>query len=223
MRAMRAAPGEDRRNVVGSGQRYRFVQAGQEQIGQPDGGADDGADARQWPQRQPQVGIETDLGAGRARGFNGGKYGVAGAGGNRLRNAGNVQPPGVAHGAQVHRLRLHAAGRRAGAQVAEGVAFRPVVDEIQAGGRLRIACDRAGIHAFRLPQVQQHAAEMVVSDAAQVSGAGALPGCGDHGVGRVAAKALAVNRLAGRALVELHHGLAQRYYVKVFCHLKAAG
>src|SRR5688572_25644102 len=98
--------------------------------------------------------------------------------------------------------------RRAGAQVAEVVSFRPVRDEINRRRRLLVDEDAARVDAFALPQLEEHAPELVVADARHVGGARAAACGGDDHVGGIAPEALQECLFGRSSLVELDHRLA---------------
>src|SRR6187431_762177 len=76
------------------------------------------------------------------------------------------------------------------AQVAERVALRAVRHEVGPGRRLAVDEHVVRADALFLPQVQEHAPELVVAHARDVGGARAAAGGGDDHVGAVAAESL---------------------------------
>jgi hypothetical protein len=105
------------------------------------------------------------------------------------------------------------------------VALHIVAHKVHAGGRLRVAQDRGGVHVFALPQIHQAVAPAVGPQTTQVRHFGARPCSGNGGVAGVATKALQIHkgftRRLARGLVELDHGFAQGHNVEGFgevCH-----
>src|SRR5690606_16898565 len=172
---------------------------------------DDGPGTRLRPELETEIGIIGNLAASLPDDLHRTEDGVAGLAGNGLADPGNVQIGRLTEKRFGQLLRPHPAGGRSSTAIGEGMAFRAVGDEIDAGGRLRVPLDATMIHAFPRPESKEGFAEGILPEGRHEATAGSLPRRCDDGVGGVAAKTLKVAAPAFTIweLAELHHGFAQ--------------
>ncbi len=134
---------------------------------------------------------------------------VAGAGRDRLADAGGLDDSGGTDQLARQVARAVEARGRAGAQIGEDMAGRAVIDEIEPGRCARMGRDMAVVDTFALPQAADRMAGAVIAERPEIADRHALARRRDRAVRGIAAMTEQEGTALGAGRVELAERFAE--------------